>query len=637
MIPSKRAATVINIVLLIAVLVVSIIVMFSLQKIFNWQARAVETDTASAIVEMIQIEIERVLQKREDTDFSISIPYAVDYKANISQGKITMEFLESDISVKKNFIIPNSHVLPSEFESAGTVHIYKFGRTILVTNNLTCEPLDQRCDPGCAVLGICDRQCYRDNTVDFVCNQICIDTNNDGKSDGRDADGICDPDCYDNEKGGFYFDIDCMRTDDGICDPDTHNVRDGFCDTDCAGTNGVCDVDCTAILGAFDADCTHRRNGACETQLGENCLFYPEDCDCGAGRACKYGCAKDPPYTFDPDGWGCVPAAENVGTGLECASSCQCGGDDRCDHTGHCCPEETYFNGATCVRYDSDGTCTTDDPLFPAETCLTSTMDCLCATDPDNPVCCPGAITGTKDGCAPKIDEGASAEPCWCDGQCSGQDKCKNNHCCGPGYIWDDVAGVCVLDPSGCEIPEQAQFPGCNCQKMPSLCSGGQVCCASGPNLNEDTLCSDGSGNKGTGEGCDCGTECSSGICSPIPRYSRCVPTRWYHCRGSDCQLEFVEDVTINIADPTAFGLNCDDHNTLDNFVRNAAGYEETDPMTGAVTRPYSALDACLPLSDGIICNIQNTGGDICYATQGNPLNHWERHFPNDWEVNYWD
>ncbi len=511
----QKGATLVQFVLLLALLVISVFVMLSLKKVFFWQAKNVETDVAEGIINTLSQEIERAQSYAQETSYRITIPYSAEYVANISSGKITLFFPERDVRVTKPFMIPNANVVDSTFSSSGVVYVYKLGRNIYVSNNLTCNKDDDKCDVGCIVEGVCDLKCYVDNTYDGVCNPFCVDRSGDGVINGRDIDAVCDPDCYNNEKQGFFYDPDCLKNGDNICDPDTHNSRDGFCDRDCLGTNGVCDPDCKE----YDADCSHKNNGRCELELGENCLYYPSDCACSQGTTCKAGCPLFPDTAFDEK--GCVPDTLVKYEGDAASSGCECNGSLVLDFTGHCCPENTYFRGGRCVPFDNDGICNTTSPYFPAENCANS-GDCSCS---GGEVCCPHSPTSAQNGCA-AIQTGTGLNAlCGCNEQCS-TGKCSNGHCCEKGYEWN--GSQCVLDCSDCTNPDIfALCPNCNCQLYTGEtdpCNAGESCCPNAGGANADTGCITGE-NYAVGQSCDCDNQCgnennqmvcSRGHCCPV-------------------------------------------------------------------------------------------------------------------------
>lgn len=249
----KRGATILNFVLIIGMLLVSMIVLLNLQKIALFQSKQVELDVSADFVKDIRSIIENAEAYPTDLRATITLHSAREYDMQISNGQIFVYFPREEITILEPFTTSNLNILPSRFSNSGKIYIYGEARNLLITNKLTCNLTDTKCDAGCIFREFnnqCDPACYSPYISD-LCNPICIDINKDDITNKDDADTICDIDCYNNYKNGGYYDVDCIATNDKICDPDTNNIIDGICDGDCKPRNGICDPDC----GTEDLDC----------------------------------------------------------------------------------------------------------------------------------------------------------------------------------------------------------------------------------------------------------------------------------------------------------------------------------------------------------------------------------------------
>jgi hypothetical protein len=336
----KRGATVLNYVLILGTLFVAFIVMLNLQKIAHFEAEQLESDVALSFLEDLKETIEIAESYPSDMKTTIEIPFIREYDFEITHGVITMYFPREDLTFTKPYSTANLNIMSNKFSDSGKIYIYAKDRNFLVTNELWCDLTDSVCDASCAYYGQCDPACYDQFTED-LCNPYCVDTNNDRLTNGDDADSICDPDCYNTNQNGGYYDVDCIESFDGICDPDTHNIYDTVCDADCKQLDGICDPDC----GTDDLDCPYKtEDDVCETEKRENCLIG-KDCLCPDTHTCKVGCVD-----YQLDEMGCVHNAQLKYERNECRSDCDCVQDLECD-SGHCCPQGLIWNetSARCV------------------------------------------------------------------------------------------------------------------------------------------------------------------------------------------------------------------------------------------------------------------------------------------------
>jgi len=459
---SKRSATVTTFVLIIGMLFISVAAIGVLRNLALKQSKTIEYDYTVSVVEKLKSVIDKANSYPDDAEFTIKLKNPLIYRAEVNNNKIVFYFPKLNVKREMYFFSPNINIVPSSFETSGVIQVYKKNNNLYITPKLKCNLSDDKCDPGCIVLGLCDKACYKENVYD-VCNPYCLDRNHDGKINRYDSDNVCDPDCYNNFKNKFY-DVDCLDDNDGICDPDTNNIKDGFCDRDCLGTNGVCDPDCDV----YDADCPHKGNGICEPLRGENCE-NDANCSCSSkGKICKASCG---PFIADKktDEWGCVDKNMIKNEGEPCSADCECNTSLICDSrfkTYHCCPENSYYNESIgCVNYKEDGKCITEEPF--SENCENSIKDCNCKTLHLGD-CCVDCVGALENGCCDagyvacngkclKIDKKLKeGESCECDAQCgksdSGKDmECSTNPddkgdkaCCPEGKVWMGKDEGCV-------------------------------------------------------------------------------------------------------------------------------------------------------------------------------------------------
>ncbi|MBU0757988.1 MAG: C39 family peptidase [Nanoarchaeota archaeon] len=287
----KRGATVVNIVLTIGLLVVGVIVMSTFQKMMGWQTRETEVEMAEYFLGRITSAVEKSISFPTNAKYEVVSSFAEEYILTVSDNLISITFPERDITVEQTFFHPDINILPSVVENAGKVRVFTDNDNVLISNKLVCDPDDEVCDPGCAVERICDPLCYSD-VSDGVCNPYCTDINTDYANNWDDVDGICDPDC---------------SQENGICDPD------------CLG-----DIDC------------HEGNGVCEPMHYEDCSSGA-DCTCIAPEIC---CSKRAEFGSS----GCVLSL-NAEEGEECQCEGDCSSGLLCSN-GHCCLEGTEWSSS---------------------------------------------------------------------------------------------------------------------------------------------------------------------------------------------------------------------------------------------------------------------------------------------------
>ncbi|MCX6709971.1 MAG: hypothetical protein NTV63_03415 [Candidatus Woesearchaeota archaeon] len=456
----KKGDTITNFVLIVGLLFVSMAAIGILRSIAISQARTVQQDYTVAVVEDVKQVVDKANSYPDNSEYLIKLKDPIIYQMNVTGNKISFYFPKLDISKEIYISTSDARIIPSIIDTSGEIKVYRKDNNIYITDNLVCNTTDDRCDVGCIAEGKCDKSCYKKEVINGICNPYCLDTNKDGNINTDDSDSICDPDCYNNFRDGFY-DIDCIDPADSICDPDTNNILDGICDRDCIGTNGVCDPDCPE----FDADCPSKGNGRCEPERGESCMDYPafDDCKCGATQFCA-DCASLGEFGGAYlDEKGCIEPSALFQKEERCIESCQCSQAPEkllCDirfGTNRCCPIDSYYKeGTGCVNYKNDGECRTEEPY--SETCENS-ADCRCQSAD---LCCPSCSGAEASGCCPVgtkqcakstgavciIPGGKSeAQKCECPAECNSGLICSENKadptdkaCCSADTDWNGTS-----------------------------------------------------------------------------------------------------------------------------------------------------------------------------------------------------
>ncbi|MBN1502434.1 hypothetical protein JW930_02740 [Candidatus Woesearchaeota archaeon] len=291
----KRGYTVINFVLILGILVIGAIVIANLKGLSYKQAEAIEEEIAAEFLKNIANAIEGAMLYPSDSVNSVKLGAVREYELNIMNNKINLFFPSTRINLSYTLPVSNLNIIPTSIKSQGNLTIISKGRNLFVSDKIKCFLNDDVCDPGCIYYDeLIEKECYQE-IAEGVCISYYIDINKDGLTNHLDSDNICDPDCYNEQRNGGFYDFDCLESGDNICDPDTHMVRDFYCDTDCFGANGVCDLDCAV----YDVDCPHLDNGICEIMRFENCMTT-YDCNCEQiSKTCN-------PADNNADAWGCV-------------------------------------------------------------------------------------------------------------------------------------------------------------------------------------------------------------------------------------------------------------------------------------------------------------------------------------------
>ena len=467
---SKRGATVTNFALIIGSLAIGVIILMSLQRINVHQSRVLVHNQAREVANEIKTTLTKASAYPSGSKYELTVNTNSPFRFKVKNGKIIVDFDKLNESFTEDLNVPNLYLLPTDFSGRGKIIIYKKGENVLVSNSnkTICNLSDNKCDPGCIILGKCDPACYGP-VSNGVCDPYCVDVNGDGVINSEDLDGICDPDCYSNSYKGGVYDPDCVKSGDGICDPDSNMVVDGICDVDCEKADGICDPDCKGVV---DPDCPSKGNGVCEPNKGENCKNDAFDCGCKSGYDCIAGCP-----TKLVDSAGCVKKTSLLKNGQVCNYSCECSSKN-CIFK-HCCPTGEYFDSSKgqCISYLNDGKCEDEAPFF--EKCNTKNdNDCSCSKLSLGE-CCPDCKNSLSQGCCPKGQEICNGvckkmpnpklsegKKCECNNQCASNLNCTadpksgEKACCPKDLVWNSKLKKCVQNT--CSYP---CTPGC---KLPS-------------------------------------------------------------------------------------------------------------------------------------------------------------------------
>ncbi|MFH0876101.1 MAG: SGNH/GDSL hydrolase family protein [archaeon] len=452
----KRGETVLNFVLMFGILIVSVIAFASLQGIFGWQGRETIKEKEFAFFQNIKSAIERSMHYPSDSYQNVTFLLSEPFSVTIKNNQLLVFFPKTKDSFKETLLASNLNILENDFSTTGKIQVLSRGRNLYVTDKIKCTHSDGVCDHGCIfsdkLSQRCDPDCYSGTMRDY-CISYCVDINKDGMTNQNDADGICDMDCYNNERNGGIYDFDCIESNDGICDPDTHLNNDLYCDLDCVGkppdyngniANGICDPDCTI----YDIDCPHADNDICEQDYRENCM-RDKDCNCEPGKSCRYKCKP-----FEEQGIigasGCVDDSELAQRNNECLLSCECAAALVCTDN-HCCNEGEFFDPADslCKSYATNGIC----DFLQGENCRNN-ADCNNECASSGKICCMPRAEYETNGCVASLGLG-EGEECICPEDCGSGLECMNpsdgsskKGCCPSGVAWD--GSTCGVSQPGC-------------------------------------------------------------------------------------------------------------------------------------------------------------------------------------------
>ncbi len=199
----------------------------------------------------------------------MKVDVKIDYKrVKVSVGDMSYSAPFIALAHTKPYILKNPRYIC-------TVKNQDDMRISLSKDKCICNTADKQCDPACIVGTECDPACNADGVEDRVCDRRC----------SREADSICDMDCFTNEKDMVNEARDCIddfeeddngyrrsRDEDRICDADSHMVVDYICDIDCLN-NGtslwrICDMDCNKYGVYLENGVYFSQDGFCDLDCG---------------------------------------------------------------------------------------------------------------------------------------------------------------------------------------------------------------------------------------------------------------------------------------------------------------------------------------------------------------------------------
>lgn len=321
--------------------------------------------------------------------------------------------------------------------------------------------------------------------------------------------------------------------DDELCDTAIAEGKVGSCPTECTSedkcvfitaTGDGCQRECVSlqVQRAINGD------GCCPTGIG------PEaDSDCGT---CGDGIIG-PAETCEPAS-NCITQAACgttaaclrstlVGDPERCTSSCRLDLINVCKNDDGCCP-------AMCdAESDNDCSATCGNKIVEPEnleTCEPESTTTPCPTNCDDEIACTmDVIAGTPQQCNVTCSHVPITTPASGDGCCpSGASSLNDDDClpvCGnhvveSGEACDPCPGDCD-DHDACTT-DASSGSGCNvvCSHTPiSAPAGGDSCCPSGANANNDSDCAPNCGNAvlEAGEACDGGGRCNASCQLVLP------------------------------------------------------------------------------------------------------------------------
>ena len=290
--------------------------------IFSGQSEAADISTLALVAKDIAWRIDNVAAEAGGVAMVYNLPKGINADIHIDYKRAEL------IADKKSYAAPFqalTHTKPYTLKNPQHICIVKNQddmRISLSKDKCICNTADKRCDPACVVAAYCDPACNVDGIEDRVCDRRC----------SKEGDGICDMDCFTNEKDVVNEAMDCIDDlnyddngykksveEDRICDADSHNVVDYICDIDCQnnGTSfwGICDPDCSKYGMYLDNGVYYSQDGFCDLDCGYVEVGYGikelyEDSVCDLDCATAIGIC-------DPD---CGDIDDDCG--FECVTSC---------------------------------------------------------------------------------------------------------------------------------------------------------------------------------------------------------------------------------------------------------------------------------------------------------------------------
>ncbi|MFH1433016.1 MAG: hypothetical protein ABIG84_07415 [archaeon] len=277
---NRKAAIVISETMLLAFgIVISFIILSSMgSMIFKGQSEESTKSLIGSIAKSMAGDIDNAAAEAGSVAFVFEIPKGLKINVSVDYKEINVK--GDDITIRAPFQAL-THTRSYTLDKPRYICIVKNQddmRISLSKDKCICNTNDDRCDPACILEDYCDPQCNKHKVFDNVCDRRC----------SRAGDGVCDADCFTNDKDKINELKDCTKNfdedgngykrtketeNDRICDGDTHMIEDRICDRDCLN-NG------TSIWGTCDPDCNKYDQNPIGFSQDDYC-----DLDCGYTEA----------------------------------------------------------------------------------------------------------------------------------------------------------------------------------------------------------------------------------------------------------------------------------------------------------------------------------------------------------------
>lgn len=461
-----------------------------------------------------------------------------------------------------------------------------------------------------------------------------------------------DPVYVDNDKDGYYSDVDCDDNNPNIHPnaPEICNGKDDNCDgqidndlTDtgasCGSAVGECKpgklacvngkLECTGFVGPKNEICDGKDNN-CDGQIDENFIDLGKVCEVGVGEckrtgyyvcngsATKLKCSVEPaaPQMEGPPGSSsCSDGIDNDCDGLidlndpDCK---QCVADADCNENNPCvfskclagsCQKTLYANGTNCsdgiycngLETCQNGKCTPGPKVLcdDGNQCTTDTCDeaqkkCVFIAVP---------VKG-KEG-LPGSAECLDGQDNDCDGLTDLQDPdcqgCKNDLECAGANPDPCINYICTAQMV-CKNSPKSEGASCDIGQA-SFCNG-------------EKTCKSGACVQGTPRNCDDGNICTIDSCNEILR--QCVHTLQMgcgctsaadcddknSCTADSCENGYCKNISL------AVGSSCDD--------KQFCTVNDKCALVGTVLSCLGTLRDCSPYADACNASICDESLDIC-------------------------
>ncbi len=243
--------------------------------IFSGQSEAADVSALALVAKDIAWRIDDVAAEAGGVAIVYNMPKGINADIHVDYKRVDVEADEKSYAAPFQALM---HTKPYTLKNPQHICIVKNQddmRISLSKDKCICNTADTHCDPACVVSTDCDPACNIEGIEDRVCDRRC----------SKEGDGICDMDCFTNEKDVVNEATDCIDNleydDNGykksveadrICDADSHNIVDYICDIDCQnnGTSfwGICDPDCSKYDLYLDNGVYYSQDDFCDLDCG---------------------------------------------------------------------------------------------------------------------------------------------------------------------------------------------------------------------------------------------------------------------------------------------------------------------------------------------------------------------------------